>query len=54
MSTKTSSHSYTEHKTNEYVLNMTATTVGSQEPLLGTVKRRKIAWFTHVARHDSL
>ena len=25
-----------------------------QEPLLATVKRRKLAWFEHVTRHDSL
>ena len=25
-----------------------------QEPLLATVKRRKVAWFGHVTRHDSL
>ena len=28
--------------------------VSSQEPLLATVKRRKLAWFGHVTRHDSL
>ncbi|GFS10039.1 hypothetical protein ElyMa_006636700, partial [Elysia marginata] len=28
--------------------------VGPQEPLLATVKRRKLAWFGHVTRHDSL
>ena len=27
---------------------------GPQEPLLATVKRRKLAWFGHVTRHDSL
>ncbi|KAH3816808.1 hypothetical protein DPMN_118331 [Dreissena polymorpha] len=39
MSPKTA---YTEHKTNEYVRNMTATLVGQQEPLLAT---GKLAWF---------
>ena len=28
--------------------------VGPQEPLLETVKRRKLEWFGHVTRHDSL
>ena len=28
--------------------------VGSQEPFLATVKRRKLAWFGHVTRHTSL
>ena len=28
--------------------------VGPQEPLLAIVKRRKLAWFGHVARRDSL
>ena len=28
--------------------------VGSQEPFLATVKRRKLAWFGHVTRHDNL
>jgi exonuclease III len=46
--------SYLEHKTNEYVRNTTSALVGPQEPLLATVKRRKLAWFGHVTRHDSL
>ena len=28
--------------------------MGSQEPLLETVKRHKLTWFGHVMRHDSL
>ena len=46
--------SYKEHKTNEYVRSLVRTLVGPQEPLLATVKRRKLAWFGHVTRHDSL
>ena len=38
--------SYLEHKINFLV--------GPQEPLLSTVKRRKLAWFGDVTRHDSL
>ncbi|KAL8561519.1 hypothetical protein ACOMHN_057213 [Nucella lapillus] len=43
---------YSEQKTNEYVRQRTDTLAGEQEPLL--VKRRKLAWFGHVNRHDSL
>ena len=46
--------SYLEQKTNDWVRNKINFLVGSQEPLLVTVKRRKFAWFRHVRRHDSL
>jgi hypothetical protein len=46
--------SYLEHKTNEYVRNKIKDLVGPQEPLLATVKRRKLGWFGHITRHDSL
>ena len=46
--------SYMEHKTNDYVRAIVNTNVGPQEPLLATVKRRKLTWFGHVTRHDSL
>ena len=46
--------SYREHKTNDYVRSKVMSYVGPQEPLLSTVKRRKLAWFGHVNRHDSL
>ena len=46
--------SYKEHKTNEYVRNEMKKRVGSQEPLLSTIKRRKLMWFGHTARHDTL
>ena len=46
--------SYKEHKTNEYVRKTVCSLVGPQEPLLATVKRRKMIWFGHVTRHDSL
>ena len=46
--------SYLEHKTNDWVRNKINLLVGQQEPLLATVKRRKLAWFGHVTRHDSL
>lgn len=46
--------SFREHRTNEYVLNTIRNLVGPQEPLLATIKRRKLAWFGHHTRHDSL
>ena len=46
--------SWREHKTNEFVLNRVEDLVGPQERLLTTVKRRKLAWFGHTTRHDSL
>ncbi|MGL4418375.1 MAG: reverse transcriptase domain-containing protein [Plesiomonas shigelloides] len=46
--------SYREHKTNEYVRNTITSLVGPHEPLLATVKRRKLAWFGHVTRHNTL
>ena len=45
---------YLEHKTNDWVRSKIDFLVGPQEPLLATVKRRKLAWFGHVTRHDSL
>ena len=42
------------HETNDWVRSKIDILVGSQEPLLATVRRRKLAWFGHVTRHDSL
>ena len=46
--------SYMEHKTNDWVRSKIGFLVGPQEPLLATVKRRKLAWLRHVTPHDSL
>ncbi|GFR80155.1 endonuclease-reverse transcriptase [Elysia marginata] len=46
--------SYKDQVTNESVREVVVAYVGPQEPLLATVKRRKLAWFGHVTRHDSL
>ena len=46
--------SYREHKTNDFVRQKVESIVGSQEPVLATVKRRKLMWFGHISRHDSL
>ncbi|GFS15300.1 hypothetical protein ElyMa_004929100 [Elysia marginata] len=42
------------HVTNESVRELVIAYVGPQEPLLATVKRRKLTWFGYVTRHDSL
>ena len=36
---------YREHKTNEYVHNTVRNLISPQEPLLATIKRRKLMWF---------
>ena len=46
--------SYLEHKTNDWMRSKINFLMDSQEPLLVTVKRLKLAWFGHVTRHDSL
>ena len=47
--------SYLEYKTNDWArTSLNFFFVGSQESLLATVERRKLRWFKHVTRHDSL
>ena len=46
--------SWTEHKTNNYVWSKIEGLAGPQEPLLSTVKRRKLKWFGHNTRRCSL
>ena len=43
-----------EKKTNEYVRSQVALLDGPQEPLLAIIKRRKLQWFGHVTRHNTL
>ena len=45
---------YLEHNSNDWVRSKINCLVGPQEPLLATVKKRKLASFGHVTRHDSL
>ena len=45
---------YIEHKTNEYVWQLVNILAGHQELLLSAVKGRKLSWFGHVCRHDTL
>ena len=37
--------SYRKHKTNAYVKEQIINCAGEQEPLLATIKRRKLGWF---------
>ena len=46
--------SYKDHKTNAYVKEQITNSTGEQEPLLATIKRRKLAWFGHISRHNTL
>ena len=43
-----------EHKTNDWVRSRINFSVGPEGLPLTTVRRRKLAWFGHVTRHDSL
>ena len=46
--------SYMELKTNDWVRSRINFLVGPRESLLPSVKRRKLAWFGHVTRYNSL
>ena len=46
--------SYRKLKTSDYVRSLLRSLVAPQEPLLATVRRRKLAWFGHVMRHVTL
>ena len=46
--------SWSDRKTNEFVRNQITLLAGPQEPLLATVRRRKLSWFGHVTRHNTL
>ena len=47
-------HSYRDRKTNDYVRQKIEELGGKQERLLQAVKRRKLQWYGHITRHDSL
>ena len=46
--------SWSDRKTNDFVRAQVTSMAGPQEPLLATIKRRKLTWFGHVTRHNSL
>ena len=45
---------YKEGKTNIFVKNKISTLIGTVEPLLQTIRRRKLTWFGHTSRHNSI
>ena len=45
---------YQEIKTNEDVRHNIMSIIGNYEPLLQMIKRRKLKWYGHIFRHDSL
>jgi len=46
--------SYLEHKTNVFIHDQIRQLAGRQETLLKVVRRRILAWFGHVTRHQML
>ena len=46
--------SYSDHITNEKVINRIRQAIGPYEDLLTTTKRRKLKWFGHVTRGNGL
>ena len=46
--------SWSDRKTNDFVRTQVISRAGPQEPLLATIKRRKLTWFGQVTRHNSL
>ena len=46
--------SWKDRKTNEFVQRGIKVRAGQQENLIMIVKRRKLAWFGHISRHNSL
>ena len=46
--------SWKDHKTNEHVHDQVTLLAGPYEKLLQIVKRRKLTWFGHISRHDSM
>ena len=46
--------SWRDRKSNDFVKNQVTALAGPQEPLLALVKKRKLAWFGHVTRRNSL
>ena len=46
--------SWKDRKTNEFLQRGIKIRAGQQENLLGIVKRRKLAWFGHISRQNSL
>ena len=45
---------YRQRKTNAYVKETIIKIVGKYEPLLTTIKRRKLLYYGHICRHDMM
>ena len=47
-------HNIQRRQTNIFVKNKINTLIGTFEPLLQTIRRRKLKWFGHTSRHNSI
>ena len=45
---------YKEMKTNEYIKDVMISLIGTYEPILQSIRRRKQKWYCHPIRHDNL
>ena len=45
---------YQEMKTNEYIKDVMISLIGTYEPILSSIRRRKLIWYGHKIRHDNL
>ena len=41
-------------KTNEYIKDVMISLIGTYEPILQSIRRRKLKWHGHTIRHDNL
>ena len=45
---------YREMKTNEYIKGVMISLIGTYEPIVQSIRRRKLKWYGHTIRHDNL
>ena len=45
---------YRQRKTNDYIHEKMINLIGKYEPLLSTIKCRKLKYYGHICRHDGL
>ena len=41
-------------KTNEYIKSVMISLIGTYEPIVQSIRRRKLKWYGHTIRHDNL
>ena len=41
-------------KTNEYIKGVMISLIGTYEPIVQSIRRRKLKWYGHTIRHDNL